>query len=381
MPASNVRPGNRYRMQRTYMYWPVALVPSIKLSTVVLLVLPLMACSGHLRPSTEVSATGETSLALDNVADQTVARNKIFRDMSEGLSGYRIAPGDVLEALYLSSNVPQPTTYTMGVGDKLRIEFHYTDEPPRTVVVRPDGMITVPFKGDIMTAGVTPMELGKKLESVYRDVFSKPRITVTVEEFTSKLDDLRVSLESLQRGRSQKIVMSPEGVAYLPYLNGIQVAGLGIDAAREHINEQYRNKYGNLEVSLLLDTVTGNRIFVFGEVANPGIVLPTRQPTVLQAIASAGGHLPTGSLSEVKVLYWSAVDNQPRLRTVNLQRVIDEQRVEEDMVLPGNSTVYVPPTGITKANRFIDQYLKQLFLFNGTSIGINYQLNDDVFGQ
>lgn len=326
----------------------------------------------------EVSASGETKLALDNVAEQTAARNKIFRDMSEGLSGYLIAPGDVLEALYLTSNVPQPMAYTMGVGDKLRIEFHYTDEPTRTVVVRPDGMVTVPFEGDIMAAGVTPMALGKKLESVYKHIFSKPRITVSVDEFTSRLDDLRVSLENLQRGRSQKIVISPEGIAYLPYLNGIKIAGMSIDAAREHINDQYRNKYGNLEVSLLLDTVTGNRIFVFGEVAAPGIVRPTGQLTVLQAIASAGGHLPTGSLSGVKVLYWSADDNQPRLRTVNLQRVIHELRVEEDMVLPGNSTVYVPPTGITKANRFIDQYLKQLFLFNGTSIGINYQLNDTI---
>lgn len=360
------------------MYWFVARVVSIKLPMAILMALLLVACASNLQPSTEVSPAGEESLALDDVADQTVARNKLFQDMSKGLSGYQIAPGDILEALYLSSNIPQPTAYTMGVGDRLMIEFHYTDEPPRTVVVRPDGMITVPFKGDVMAAGVTPMELGKELESVFRDKYSKPRITVTVEEFTSRLDDLRVSLESMQRGRSQKLVVSPEGVVYLPYLSGIQVAGLGIDAAREIINEQYRNKYGNLEVSLLLDTVTGNRIFVFGEVAAPGIVRPTRQPTVLQAIASAGGHLPTGSLSKVKVLYWSAEDNQPRLRTVNLQRVIDEQRVEEDMVLPGNSTVYVPPTGITRANRFVDQYLKQLFLFNGTSIGINYQLRDNL---
>jgi protein involved in polysaccharide export with SLBB domain len=344
-------------------------------------VLPLVACSGTFRTSTEISSAGKTDLTLDNAAEQTVARNKLFRDMSEGLSGYLIAPGDVLEALYLTSNVPQPTPYTMGVGDRLRIEFHYTDEPQRTVLVRPDGMITVPFVGDVMAAGVTPMELGKRLEDTYRDIYSKPRITVTVEEFTSRLDDLRVSLESLQRGRSQKIVISPDGIAYLPYLNGVKVAGKSIDQARDYINEQYRSKYGSLEVSLLLDTVTGNRVFVFGEVAAPGILRPNGQLTVLQALASAGGHLPTGSLSEVKVLYWSAGESEPRLRTINLQRVIAEQRVEEDMVLPGNSTVYVPPTGITNANRFIDQYLRQLFLFNGTSIGINYQLNDNLIAR
>jgi len=354
---------------------PLFIVKLTKFILPALLVMPLLSCTHPGGPSTESDPDGEISLAIDDPKEQADAQKKVYQDMSEGLSKYTIVPGDIIEAVYLSSNNPQPYAYRLGVSDRIRIEFHYTGEEPRTLTIRPDGVITVPFKGDVMAAGLTPSELSNKLEEEYSDFFKNPLITVSVEKFTSRLDDLRVSLSSVQRGRSQKLVVSPDGIVYLPYLDGLKVSGKSIDEAKKIINANYREKYGNLEVSLLLDTVTGNRIFVFGEVASPGVIQPKGQYTVLQAVAAAGGHLPTGSLSEVRVAYWSDDEQQPKLRTVNLNRVMNEHRIEEDMVLPGNSTIYIPPTGITLADRAVDQYLRQLFLFNGTSIGLNYQVN------
>lgn len=343
--------------------------------SVLLLALVLIGCSHtYERTSTDTGPDGENALTLDDPVLREKARAQLYQDINRGLNLFRIAPGDTLEVLFLSSNTPQTAMYVIGVGDRLRIEFNYLEEPARTVVVRPDGRITLPFKGEVMASGRAPIELGKLLEKMYSDVYQDPRVTVSVEEFTSRLDDLRVSLESVQRGRSQKIVVSPEGVVYLPYLEGLRVAGLNIDEARAAINGKYREKFGNLEVSLMLDAFT-SRIFVFGEVAKPGMVQTAYQPTVLQVIASVGGHLPTASLANVKVMYWSDEEGQPRLRTVNLWRVIDKLSLEEDMLLPRNTTVYVPPSDITVANRVIDQYLRRLFLFNGTSIGINYELD------
>ena len=146
-----------------------------------------------------------------------------------------------------------------------------------------------------------------------------------------------------------------------------------VDEMRSAVNQVYRRDIGNLEVSLLLDAVAGNRVMVFGEVQRPGVVQLTGNMTAIQAVASVGGVLPSGSLSNVKVLYWSPADKAPQLRTLNLEGVFARGQLGDDMVLPGNTTIYVPPTAITVAGRFIDQYLRQLFLFNGSSIGISYQ--------
>ncbi len=332
--------------------------------------LVVAGCGPSLRPTTESGPEGTRKVTEDGSAESARAREKIAEALTKGLSSYRVVPGDVLEVLYLSSNNPQPTEYVIGVGDRLSVEFHYVDQPVRTVLVRPDGRITLPLKGDVMASGRTPRQLAEALQDIYADVFRNPRVSVVVEQFTSKIDDLRVSLTNLQRGRSQRVVLSPDGMAYLPYLPGVRVSGLTVDEVRELINAQYARLFGNLEVSVLLDAVTGNRVFVFGEVARPGMVQLSGPTTVLQALASAGGHLPTGSLADVRVLYWAPGETQPRLRSINLARVFEERRVEDDLVLSVNSTIFVPPTGITKADRFIDQYLRQLFLFNGTNIAI-----------
>lgn len=343
----------------------------------VFIISQLLACGGNSRPSVENGPQGEESLALDAAEQQRLAREAVFGDVSEGLSSYRISPGDVLEALYLTGKSYQSKAYTFGVGDRLLVDFYYSGRDANGVLVRPDGMITLPYKGDVLAAGKTPGELSKELERLFSDVYQDSRVTISVTGYTSELQDLKDALTSAQRGRSQKFVVGPDGVIYMPYIDGLRVGGLSVDTARASINEKYREQFGGVEVSLSLDTIVGNRIFVFGEVANPGVQRPLGQYTVLQAVAAAGGHLPTGSLENVKVLYWSDEDHQPRLRTVNLQRVVSERRLEEEMLLPGNATVYVPPTSLTKANRFVDQFLRKLFLFNGVSIGVNYEIDED----
>lgn len=309
-----------------------------------------------------------------NEIEATLARTRILRGLTEGLAAYKLVPGDVLEILFLTGHVVDAAPYRVNVGDRLRVEFHYVDEAPRTVLVRPDGMITLPYKGDVVAAARTPTELAAALQRRYADVWRDPRITVTVEQFTSKLDDLRLTLSSSQRGRSQRVVLGSDGQAYLPYLPGLRLAGLTVDAARERINAEYSQRLGGLEVSVLLDAVSGNRVFVFGEVQRPGLVAGAGNLTVMQAVASAGGVLPTGAADTVKVLSWSDAAGGTQVRTVNLQRLVAEGRTEDDLLLIGQASIYVPPTSLVRAGRFMDQFLRQVLMFNGSSLGINYEL-------
>lgn len=319
---------------------------------------------------------GTTTAAAtdDNQVDAAMARARILRGLTEGLSAYKLVPGDVMEILFLTGHAVDAAPYRVNVGDRLRVEFHFVEEAPRTVLVRPDGMITLPYKGDVAAAERTPGELAAELQRRYADVWRDPRITVTVEQFTSKLDDLRLTLSSSQRGRSQRVVLGSDGLAFLPYLPGLRLAGLTVDGARERINAEYRQRLGGLEVSVLLDSVGGNRVFVFGEVPRPGLVASGGNMTVLQAVASAGGVLPTGAADTVKVLTWSNEAGGTQVRTVDLQRLVGEGRTENDLLLVGQASIYVPPTTLVRTGRFMDQFLRQVLMFNGVSLGINYEL-------
>lgn len=351
---------------------PFGIGKRLRLVFALLVASTLLLAGCAFNASQETSAEGTRSLDELPSTERDAAREEVRKGLMQGVNAYRLVAGDTLNVLYLNATGASAPPYVIGVGDRLKLEFHFVDEPPRQLLVRPDGCVTVPVKGDVRAVGMTPTALAEHIRGLFADIYKEPRVTVSVEQYNSRIEELRTVLTSGERGRSQRVAISPDGQVFLPYLPGVRVAGLTVDEVREQINQRYRQEVGNIEVSVLLEGLTGSRVMVFGEVPRPGLVPLSGNMTALQAVASAGGVLPSGSLANVKVLYWSDGDKEPRLRTLNLEEVIAQRKMENDLVLPGNTTIYVPPTTVVSAGRFVDQYLRQLFLFNGTSIGIQY---------
>jgi polysaccharide biosynthesis/export protein len=81
---------------------------------------------------------------------------------------------------------PLASEYIIGAGDVLSINVWRETEISQKLVVRPDGMITLPLVGDIMATGQTPEQLAgvvtKKLESI----LTNPQVSVIVAEVHSK---------------------------------------------------------------------------------------------------------------------------------------------------------------------------------------------------
>jgi polysaccharide export outer membrane protein len=78
-------------------------------------------------------------------------------------------------------------TYVVGEADTLRINVWKQPEISQpNIVVRPDGMITVPLVGDVKVSGTTPTQIEAMLVSKLKRFVSEPRVTVTVAEIASK---------------------------------------------------------------------------------------------------------------------------------------------------------------------------------------------------
>jgi polysaccharide export outer membrane protein len=72
--------------------------------------------------------------------------------------------------------------YVIGVGDQLEIVFPYhTNLTERDIVVRRDGRISLPYVGDQMAAGITPMDLDSVLTVKFSDILRDPNLSVIVE--------------------------------------------------------------------------------------------------------------------------------------------------------------------------------------------------------
>lgn len=100
------------------------------------------------------------------------------------------AVGQALPAAWQSQTVAKqttpPTDYRIRNGDKLSIKFLYQPElSDASIVVRPDGKISLPMVDELNAAGLTVKELKAALEKAYREVLLDPEITVNVVEFVA----------------------------------------------------------------------------------------------------------------------------------------------------------------------------------------------------
>ncbi len=75
--------------------------------------------------------------------------------------------------------------YRIQVGDALEIKFFYNPELNESLLVRPDGRISLQLAPDVLAAGRTPSELTKALVEAYEAELQRPEIAVIVRSFSN----------------------------------------------------------------------------------------------------------------------------------------------------------------------------------------------------
>lgn len=76
--------------------------------------------------------------------------------------------------------------YRVGVDDELMISVWHEPELSQAVVVRPDGMITLPLLNDVKVVGLTTEQLQAALTEKLRSVVNEPQVTVVVKAIKSQ---------------------------------------------------------------------------------------------------------------------------------------------------------------------------------------------------
>jgi polysaccharide biosynthesis/export protein len=79
-----------------------------------------------------------------------------------------------------------PSDYRVGVDDELTISVWHEAEFSQAVVVRPDGMITLPLVNDIKVVGLTTEEMQTLLTEKLKSVVNDPQVTVIVKAIHSR---------------------------------------------------------------------------------------------------------------------------------------------------------------------------------------------------
>ncbi len=89
-------------------------------------------------------------------------------------------PKEVLDEVNGSSK-----EFLIGPEDVLDVVVWRNQDLSRTVIVRPDGMISIPLIGDVEARGVTANQLAERLAARLKEFKESPSVTVTVKEVNS----------------------------------------------------------------------------------------------------------------------------------------------------------------------------------------------------
>jgi polysaccharide export outer membrane protein len=341
---------------------------------VALLAPALVACTPA--RSYERSADGST-VYLDELpeAQRIEARDRIAQTLIRGYDVYDLQIGDEAEIFFHVNRHPTSGPYVISVADKLRIEFLNETDNNRVVEVRPDGRISVPLLGPVMAAGKTANELARSLERRYANLLIKPQITINVTESHSPIEDFLLAVGPTGKTRSVTVKVLPDGTIYVPVVGPVPARGRSLREVKREIDAAFAAKRLDVSASIVPGTLHAGTTLIFGEVGKPGRIESDRPMTVLMTVAQAGGVLSTGSMENVRVFYLGN-KGLPRVRNVNLKEVINDLRLDEDMIVPPHSVIYVPPTALAKTGRLMDAVLRDILRYQGFNIGGSFLMNN-----
>ncbi len=152
-------------------------------------------------------------------------------------------------------------------------------------------------------------------------------------------DIISVSVFGQERYSRSGITVPPSGrisLALIP--GGVFVNGKTVEEVGELIRKRYDEYIIDPQVSVSLDKASSYRYSILGDVAQPGIRLMTHRMTVTEALAEAGGVLPTGDRSRVTVLRRQANGILSPI-AVNVSKIYKGEMPDTVYLVPGDQIV------------------------------------------
>jgi len=295
---------------------------------------------------------------------------------------YRLGPDDLIRIIFQTEWSVPPGTFKLDTLDEIQVKFFLDPQLNETAIINPDGMITLQAIGDVRAAGLTREQLAKRIEDKYLEsnIFSADQIkremknyklvTVHVLQFYQKIKKLVESLTTLSGGQQLTVTVGPDGTIDMPLLKDrILATGHTIREVENTVNRLYNA--GPLEhavASVSLQTAQSRKVYVLGEVKNPGAYDIKQPVTALHAISMAGGEITdTADLTSV-ILISKNIYGKPIGRRLDLKSILDVGDMSSAILIKPYDVLYVPKTYIRDVRIFMDQYVRTISDFAALNI-------------
>jgi polysaccharide export outer membrane protein len=152
-------------------------------------------------------------------------------------------------------------------------------------------------------------------------------------------DVLQVSVwreEDLDR----QVLVRPDGGFSFPLAGDVNAAGKTVEDLRVELTERLARFIPDLFVTVAVLEINGNKIFVIGQVNQPGEFVVNPRVDVMQALSLAGGTTPFASPNDIFVL--RRENNTQRTLPFRFDSVVRGRDLDQNIILRSGDVVVVP---------------------------------------
>ena len=165
------------------------------------------------------------------------------------------------------------------------------------------------------------------------------------EEPASALPDYIIGIEDVLRivvwdepDLSMTAKVRPDGKITIPLISDVAVAGFTPEEVRDRIAQQLAQYVKEPNVTVIVDQINNNKVYVLGEVASKGAVPFYRPIRLLQFIAMAGG---LTEYSNKKIILVREVKGVEKRVYIDYKKLVAGDPSEENLFLqPGDLLLF-----------------------------------------
>ncbi|MBL1430101.1 MAG: polysaccharide export protein [Robiginitomaculum sp.] len=169
---------------------------------------------------------------------------------------------------------------------------------------------------------------------------------------------------------NQTLIVGPDGRVVMPLARPIMAANLTIEQLEQRLSVALSNQLIDPKLELAPVAFGSQRIFVGGEVGQPGIFELPGQIGTLEAIMMAGGFTDMAKTKNV-ILVRRHPSGSPMLKVIDLKSLLGRGARTDMTPLRRGDVIYVPRSTIGNINIFMQQYIRDAL---PVTFGVNYNL-------
>jgi len=158
---------------------------------------------------------------------------------------------------------------------------------------------------------------------------------------------------------NEHLSVRPDGRISLQLIDEVVAAGLTPAELTAFLKSQYAGQLPKPEVTVIVKTFSQQKVFVDGEVNQPGLRDLQGTVTLRQCIALAGGFKDTARRNEIIVIRQKTRE-KPIITVANLEKVNDGTDFSQDLTVMPYDIVYVPKSPVANVNRWVEQYIQRM---------------------